>query len=194
MWLVLVISIFAFLGGAIAAVKFCDHYARAPLAPIFGVPIEQGDANQIKTLESRVEENPANVEAWTSLGNLYFDTDQYEKAIAAYLQSLQLDPRDADVWTDIGIMYRRNGEPDKAIEAFERAIKEDPKHENARLNKGVVLMHDLNDREGAIQAWEALLEVNPLATAWEDQLLFEIVLQYKAEPQSGSDNGKEKNR
>ena len=63
----------------------------------------------------------------------------------------------------LGIMYRRSGQPQKAIEAFDRAIATDPKHENSRFNKGIVLMHDLNDREGAIAAWEELVEVNPNA-------------------------------
>lgn len=184
LWLVVVISGFAFLGGALSGILFCGHNANAPLATVSGVTITQGDAGQIKVLEEQVKEDPANARAWTELGNLYFDSDQYEKAIAAYRQSLQLDPRNADVWTDLGIMYRRSSRPDKAIASFDRAIAEDAKHENARLNKGIVLMHDLNDREGAILAWEALLEVNPLASAWEDQLLFELVQRYKADPQS----------
>ncbi len=184
LYVVVVIAVFAFFGGAMGGILFCGHYAHAPVAPGSGVDINPGGAGQIEMLEERVKADPTDVRAWTALGNLYFDTDQYEKAIAAYRESVQLDPSDGDVWTDLGIMYRRSGQPDKAIEAFDRAIAEDPKHENARLNKGIVLMHDMDDRDGAIRTWEALLEVNPLATAGDDRLLFQIVESYKADAQS----------
>ncbi|MDZ7696282.1 MAG: tetratricopeptide repeat protein [Deltaproteobacteria bacterium] len=184
LWLVVVITIFAFFGGAMGGILFCGHYAHEAIAPVSGVSLEQPDEGQIKVLEAEVKKNPGDATSWTHLGNLYFDTDQYEKAIAAYRQSVQLDPRNADVWTDLGIMYRRSGQPDKAIGAFDRAIVENPNHENARFNKGIVLMHDMDDWQGAIRAWEALLEVNPLATAGDDRLLFEIVEHYKTDPQS----------
>ena len=35
----------------------------------------------------------------------------------------------------------------------------------SRFNKGIVLMHDLNDIKGAIKAWEDLLQINPVAVA-----------------------------
>jgi peroxiredoxin len=47
-------------------------------------------------------------------------------------------------------MYRRSGQPRKAIENFNKAIAVNPKHETAQFNKGIVLMHDLGDRDGAI--------------------------------------------
>ncbi len=69
------------------------------------------------------------------------------------------------VITDLGVMYRRNKQPEKAIKAFEKAISLDPSFETARFNKGVVLLHDLNDVQGGIQAWEELVEQNPMAVA-----------------------------
>ena len=62
-------------------------------------------------------------------------------------------------------MYRRNGQPKKAIEAFDKAISIDPGFETARFNKGIVLLHDLNDAAGGIKAWEEIIEQNPMAMA-----------------------------
>jgi tetratricopeptide (TPR) repeat protein len=76
-------------------------------------------------------------------------------------------------------MYRRAGKPEEAIKAFDRAIAIDPKHEVSRFNKGIVLLHDLNDRGGAIEAWEKLLEINPAATAPNGQPLRELVNRFK---------------
>jgi tetratricopeptide (TPR) repeat protein len=62
-------------------------------------------------------------------------------------------------------MYRRNGQPVKALEVFDKAIALDPRHEQSRFNKGIVLRYDMNDREGAVKAWEDLLKINPNAMA-----------------------------
>lgn len=128
-----------------------------------GPTVEQ--LEQIQHLVEHTVQNPENKEAWIQLGNAYFDTSQYADAIQAYRKALKLNPSNPDVWTDLGIMYRRNGQPEKAIEAFNEAISVDPRHEASRFNKGLVLMHDLNDGNGAIEAWEGLVEINPDAIA-----------------------------
>jgi len=137
--------------------------------------------DQIKAFEARVKQHPEDVMAWTQLGNLYFDTNQFERAITAYGKSLELNPENANVWTDLGVMYRRNGQPKKAIEAFESAMKSDPSHEVSRFNKGVVLMHDLNDDRGAIQAWEELVKLNPFAKTPNGQLVAGMIKNLKSD-------------
>jgi len=122
-------------------------------------------ARAILDLEQEVAVNPTNVNAWTQLGHVYFDTNNPPKAIRAYEKSLELNPNNPDVLTDLGVMYRRNGQPEKALAAFEQAMAVAPNHEQSRFNKGIVLRYDLNDREGAVKAWEELLKINPNAMA-----------------------------
>lgn len=122
-------------------------------------------ASDILRLEQEVAANPANIDAWTKLGHVYFDINNPAKAINAYEKSLELRPDDPNVLTDLGVMYRRNGQPDKALTSFEKAIALDPRHEQSRFNKGIVLRYDMNDREGAVKAWEELLKINPNAMA-----------------------------
>ena len=136
-------------------------------------------SGMIAGLEAETQKNPQNVQGWIQLGNSYFDTDQYEKSIQAYRKALDLDPNNPNVWTDMGVMYRRNGQPQEAIKAFDQAAKVDPKHEVSRLNKGVVLLHDLKDPQGAVQAWEELLAINPIAVAPGGQTVDELVTQLK---------------
>ncbi len=120
-------------------------------------------AERIRELEAQTAQAPSDPAAWVELGNLYFDTDQPRKAIDAYRRALALNPDNADVWTDLGVMYRRDGNPEEAVRCFDRAMAIDPRHEISRLNKGIVLLHDLRDEAGAIRAWEELLAINPLA-------------------------------
>ncbi len=136
-------------------------------------------ASMIAALEKETRSNPGNLEAWVELGNSYFDSSQYEKAIGAYTKALEISPNNANVWTDLGVMYRRNGNPQEAINAFDKAIEADPKHEVSRMNKGIVLLHDLKDTDGAIKAWEGLLEINPVAMAPTGRSVDEMVQQMK---------------
>ena len=185
MWMVASITlVVGFIGGAVFGV-----YKTGSDQPIQKSMISQPaqkdqdvsveNAAQIFQLEKMTKENPDDVAAWTSLGNLYFDTGNHQKAITAYTRSLELNPNNANVMTDLGVMYRRSGQPNKAIESFDKAAKIDPKHETALFNKGIVLMHDLNDLDGAIQAWQELVKRNPAATSPTGQPVKDLVEKMK---------------
>lgn len=154
----------AFIAGFVAGAAFAVY----KMGPVTNqeVASQQNTINEqqvkaITNLEQEVIKNPDNFQAFTQLGNLYYDTGQYNKAVTAYEKSLELHSGNANIWTDLGTMYRRTDRPKKAIEAFEKATAMEPDHQNSRINKGVVLLYDLNDFEGAIKIWEELLEMHP---------------------------------
>jgi tetratricopeptide (TPR) repeat protein len=124
-----------------------------------GVSAEQ--STRMLMLEREVEKNPDGLASWLELGNLYFDTSKYQDAIRAYTQYLSLNPNNPDVWTDLGVMFRRSGNPEEAISSFDKAIELNPKHEQARFNKGIVLLHDLRNRDEALKTWQELIKINP---------------------------------
>lgn len=184
---VLVALVIGFIAGEIINLSEPDAPVSRGGAPASG-PHSQPTADQpvspeqmarMLELEQQVSLNPRNPATWTELGNLYFDANQYDKAIEAYSKSLSLSPDNANVWTDMGIMYRSKGQPADALAAFEKAITTDPRHEQSRFNKGVVLMFDLHDNEGAIKAWEELLAVNPSATASTGEPIRELIQRAK---------------
>jgi len=177
--LVIIISVFMFFGGAIGGILFCGRFGHEKPTPGARVLSGEGLATQIEKLEKEVAVNPGSAGSWTQLGNLYFDSDQYEKSIEAYRKSLSLEPNNPDVWTDLGIMYRLSGQPRKAIEAFDRAIAIDPKHANSRFNKGVVLLNDLEDEVSAIKEWEDLIRINPSYELSDGKHIDEVILHYR---------------
>lgn len=117
---------------------------------------------EIQKLEALTRKEPGNLSAWTSLGNLYFDTHQHEKSIYAYERSLSLNPRDPDVLTDLGVMYLSVHQAQKALDSFDKAISIDPKHQIAHLNKGFALM-EMGRKSEARASWQKLLQLNPKA-------------------------------
>jgi cytochrome c-type biogenesis protein CcmH/NrfG len=150
-----------------------------PPAQVANSAADEGRTRMLEALEAKVRQNPNDVASWIQLGHLNFDRNAVPDAIEAYEKALALAPDNAPVHTDLGIMYRRANRPEDAVREFDRAIALDPKLENARFNKGVVLLHDLNDRKGAIQAWEGLLKINPLAMAPNGQSVDELVTHYR---------------
>ena len=137
--------------------------APAPAPPASAPPARNPVevASQIQTLKEIVKKDPKNLPAWVELGNLYFDSDRPKEAIDAYSRYLAAKPDNPDVRTDMGIMYRKLGQFDKALEEFKKAAQSDPKHVNSRYNIGLVLLHDKQDIQGAIKAWEEYLKVDP---------------------------------
>jgi cytochrome c-type biogenesis protein CcmH/NrfG len=181
----LIVAFVALLVGFFSGVVFVSLKSgmvrQPPRQEASKPPIDAGKGftERIAPLEDEVSRNPDNIQAWIQLGNHYFDADQPRQAIRAYERALALEDNNPDVWTDLGVMYRRDGRPQEAIEAFDKAMTLDPLHEVSRFNKGIVLMHDLNDQKGALGAWEALLAINPNAKASNGQTLRDLVERVK---------------
>jgi len=174
-----IFTIVAFGLGFLAGVAYAV-YKTESRGNNMPAPQAQTESTQMITkFEEDVRQNPANTAAWIQLGHLYFDKNAYAQAIDAYEKALQIEPDNPNVMTDLGIMYRRNGQPEKAVTIFSSVIAIAPKHENARFNKGIVLLNDMQDREGAIAAWEGLLEINPTAMAPNGQSVDELIEHYK---------------
>lgn len=97
------------------------------------------------------------------IGNREFDAVPRRSALAAaaYEKALKLRPNNPDVMTDLGTVYRDMGRFNDALRMYQQAAKLDPKHANSRYNQGVVLLHDMNDVQGAVAAWEEYLRVAP---------------------------------
>lgn len=169
----------AFVFGFLSGVAFSAYKLGG-----FGAPKASKATHDIKyaemaqALETEVADNPGNTNAWVQLGNVYFDTDQNQKAADAYTKALALNPQNTDVLTALGILYQRTGQPHQALQSFEKAIAVDSKNERARFNKGFVLLNDLKDRDGAIRTWKELLEINPLAVTGDNQSVDQLIKHY----------------
>lgn len=116
---------------------------------------------KLEALERQIKAAPDDIKLHVKAGNLLFDNERYKDAVKFYEKALELGLVDPNVFTDAGICYRRLGNPKKAAAYFRRAGKADPNHQNSALNLGIVLLHDLQDKEGAIKAWRKYLALAP---------------------------------
>jgi len=115
---------------------------------------------RIAQAEKVVAQDPKNLNAWISLGNDYFDTDQAQKSINAYDKALEIEPKNPNVLTDQGVMFRKVGWYDKAIANFDKAGKIDPNHLQSLYNAGLVYAVDLKQPDKAIQYWNRYLKMD----------------------------------
>jgi tetratricopeptide (TPR) repeat protein len=119
------------------------------------------DETKVTALKNVADREPSNAQPRVELGNLYFDAERYDDAVKWYSDALKLSPNDVNVSTDLGVCYYYSNQPDKALEQFDRSLKIDPKHAKTLLNVGIVRAFGKQDLDGAIKAWQQVLDVAP---------------------------------
>ncbi len=127
-------------------------------APQGGMP--QQIMQMVQGYKAALAKNPKDLEALIGLGNLEFDSSQWDKAIGHYTQALAVDPKNADVRVDRAIAYHSKGQNDIAQKELLQVTRDRPDHKNAWLNLGVV-SRELGDRAEAARAWGRYLELDP---------------------------------
>jgi len=115
---------------------------------------------RIAQAEKVVAQDPKNLNAWISLGNDYFDTEQSQKSINAYNKALEIEPNNPNILTDQGVMFRKIGWYDKALANFEKASKIDPNHLQSLYNAGIVYAVDLKQPDKAVPYWDRYLKLD----------------------------------
>jgi len=126
-----------------------------------GQPAAVLDEAKVTAFKTIAEKEPSNSEARIQLANLYFDAERYQDAIKWYTEALNLTPNDINVSTDLGVCYYYTSQPDKALAQFALSLKLDPKHAKTLLNVGIVKAFGKQDLEGAMDAWQQVIQIAP---------------------------------
>ncbi|HEV2276703.1 MAG TPA: tetratricopeptide repeat protein [Acidobacteriaceae bacterium] len=112
-------------------------------------------------LLAKLQADPNNADLLISVGNLYYDAQQYPAAVEYYARALTVRPSDADVRTDMGTAYWYMGNADRAIAEFNQALLSRPDNANTLFNLGLVMLQGKNDAAAAIGDWRRLLAADP---------------------------------
>jgi len=148
---------------ALAPAPAAPAQAAAPAASGSAPPSRAAslDETKVKAYKSAAEREPSNPEPRVQLGNLYFDAERYDDAIAWYSEAVKLAPRDVNVSTDLGVCYYYTNQPDKALAQFDKSLAIDPKHAKTLLNVGIVRAFGKQDLDGASKAWQQVITLAP---------------------------------
>jgi tetratricopeptide (TPR) repeat protein len=132
---------------------------------------------QAEPLLAKLQSDPNKADLLASLGNVYYDAQQFPVAIDYYQKSLKIRPSDASVRTDMATAYWYVGSADTAITEFNRALADEPNKANALFNLGVVQWQGKLDVQAALATWQKLLQTNP--TYENKDKLLELMAQVK---------------
>jgi cytochrome c-type biogenesis protein CcmH/NrfG len=116
---------------------------------------------QAAPLIEKLKADPANTGLLASIGNVYYDTQQYPTAIDYYQRALKLEPANAAVRTDMATAYWYTGDADTAIAEFQKSLKYEPTKANTLFNLGIVEWQGKMDIDKAVATWQKLLDTNP---------------------------------
>ena len=116
---------------------------------------------QAEPVLARLQSDPNNPDLLASVGNIYYDTQQFPTAIEYYQRALKLKPTNASVRTDMATAYWYTGSAETAIAEFNHALTDEPNKPNALFNLGVVQWQGRMDIDAALATWQKLLDTNP---------------------------------
>ena len=133
----------------------------APPAAANSAQLKQQADQQAAPLLEQLKGQPENADLLASIGNVYYDAQQYTTAVDYYARSLKARPADASVRTDLGTAYWYLGNADAAIEQFNTALTYAPTNANTLFNRGLVKWQGKGDGAGATADWKKLLASNP---------------------------------
>jgi len=116
---------------------------------------------QAGPLLEKLKADPNNAGLLASIGNVYYDTQQFPTAIDYYQRALKVDPANAGVRTDMATAYWYTGNADAAIAEFQKSLSYEPNKANTLFNLGIVEWQGKMDIDKAVATWQKLLDTNP---------------------------------
>lgn len=115
-----------------------------------------GGADRIAEVRREIEKDPENPKLNAGLGNLYYDREDWDRAIAAYEKARRKAPKDPNLLSDLGAAYRNRGQFRMAESLFNKAREADPDHWQSLVNLTLLAAFDTRDAVGAKRRLEEL--------------------------------------
>jgi tetratricopeptide (TPR) repeat protein len=130
----------------------------APQGQSTAAPLDESRAAALKQTADR---DARDARTRIELANLYYDAERFDDAARWYEDALKIEPRNVSASTDLGISYYYMNQPDRALAQFDRSLAIDPRHAKTLLNIGIVRAYGKDDLQGAVTAWQRVVELAP---------------------------------
>ncbi len=144
-----------FIGGYFAA------GGGRPASPVSSEAGRTGEGDRLEELRRSVEKDAENPKLLTSLGNAYYDREDWDRAIEVYEKARRKASSDPNLLSDLGAAYRNRGDFRRAISLFQKARSADPDHWQSLLNLVLVSAFDTRDASTAQRYYEELKRRHP---------------------------------
>jgi tetratricopeptide (TPR) repeat protein len=143
----------ALLGSTVTYLALRSGPNPAPVAP--AVVANADPSAHLPSPEMTAGQAPA--QADRTLGNFFYDHQNWPQSINHYEAALRQGVDDADIRTDLGNAYRFIGRFDDALAQYTRAQQLNPLHEFSLFNQGGLYLEDLKQPAKGIAIWQEYL-------------------------------------
>jgi len=132
------------------------HYGRVQMPDRF----KSKQRHYVSLSRRKVLDNPHDAKSHFELGNQLHELGDYQGALDAYRQALELEPGSSLLLADMGAMYFKLGDFSAAKEVYQRAVELDPNCAENVKNLGVTLAR-LGEYSEAISRLEKAAKLQP---------------------------------
>jgi tetratricopeptide (TPR) repeat protein len=108
-----------------------------------------GGGDRLAELTHSLERDPENPEMLMDLGNLYYDREDWDRAVATYEKARRKAPKNPNLLSDLGAAHRNRGQFELAVAFFQKARENDANHWQSLLNWLLVEAYDRRDAAAA---------------------------------------------
>jgi tetratricopeptide (TPR) repeat protein len=119
---------------------------------------------QIQELKERIKENPRDADAYEQLGDLYFNANMYDKALALYKQAVDFNREDLAARNNLAICYHLVGKDKEAFDELNTALKMAPNSQNLWITLGVI-SYEVGKIQQARDSLKKAIAIDPTSEA-----------------------------
>ena len=163
--------------------------SAAGMAPLATDQFKRMGDKQAQPLLAQLKSTPDDPQLLAKVGHIYSATHNFKDAVTYFKRSVETKD-DPVVRVELGRAYYYSGDPDNALAEFQMVLKSDPNNANALFNVGMIKWQSKSDADGAIAAWQKLLNSNPRhpRRAEIEQLIAQVKQQRSAGPLTKAHN------
>ena len=122
--------------------------------------IEGRPNDAITELRAAIDGGETQPEAFLFLGQIYFETRQYEEALGVYQSLLKIDGNHATAAFNAGVCNEKLSRWNEAAELFRRSVRNEPVRPEAWLGLGLCCLHQRR-AEDALNGFDKFLQHEP---------------------------------
>ena len=111
-----------------------------------------------RAVDEAIRHNPNYEMAYVDLGVSYFNSKDYQSAIASFDKAIRFDPNNARAYVHRGYIYHLSKNYESAIADYDKAIELQPNYANAYYNRGSSYKN-INDSSNALKDFEQAAEL-----------------------------------
>lgn len=120
-----------------------------------------GAGDRLAELTRSLERDPENPQILMDLGNLYYDREDWDRAVETYEKARRKAPKNPNLLSDLGAAQRNRGQFELAVAFFQKARENDANHWQSLLNWLLVEAYDRRDAAAAQRLYDEVKQRYP---------------------------------